>query len=132
MSTGGRAQLKEPEESIKKASDILIEEKKEDYFAILSVLTGLYYPNLAKKLLERRDMMLKSIVYDIIKKEGIEEGKLEGLRKGVLSVLRARFDRVPRKVTTKIKKIRKSTKLEHLLKIAAISKDIEEFEKNLE
>ena len=63
--------LKEPESAITKASNILIEKKKEDYLAILSVLTGLYYPNIAKKLLERRDLMLKSVVYDIIKKEGI-------------------------------------------------------------
>ncbi|MFQ6119641.1 MAG: Rpn family recombination-promoting nuclease/putative transposase [Methanosarcinales archaeon] len=64
--------------------------------------------------------------------EGKKEGKLEGLSKSVLSVLRARFNRVPRRVTTKIKKIREYTKLEHLLKLAAISKNLDEFEKNLE
>jgi len=54
------------------------------------------------------------------------------LKKYVVSVLRARFNRVPRRVTSKIRNIKKYTKLEQLLKLAAISKDLEEFEKNLE
>jgi len=64
--------------------------------------------------------------------EGKIEGRLERLKKDIVSVLRARFTTVPRRVSTKIKKIRKSTKLEHLLKLAAISKDLDEFEKNLD
>jgi len=135
--------LKEPESAIKKASNILIENKKEDYFAILSVLTGLYYPELAKKLLKRRDLMLKSIVYDIIKKEGIEEGIEKGIEKGrregtenakiddVLSVLETRFGIVPTKVEEGVKKIKGTKKLDYILKNAVLVKDLEDFQKIL-
>ncbi|MFQ6057084.1 MAG: hypothetical protein ACE5KT_11990 [Methanosarcinales archaeon] len=66
------------------------------------------------------------------KREGKKEGKLEGLKKSVLSVLRARFNKVPRRITNKIKTIKESSKLEHLLKLAVLEKDLDEFEKNLE
>ncbi|HID27585.1 MAG TPA: hypothetical protein EYP22_07190 [Methanosarcinales archaeon] len=83
-------------------------------------------------------MIQSQILQEYIEK-GIEKGKIEGkkeerlerLKKDVVSVLRARFNRVPRRLTAKIKKIKGYTKLEHLLKLAATSKDLDEFEKNI-
>ncbi|MFQ6062176.1 MAG: hypothetical protein ACE5J9_03245 [Methanosarcinales archaeon] len=54
------------------------------------------------------------------------------MKKDIVYVLRARFNKVPRRITTKIKNIKQYTKLEQLLKSAAISKNLDEFEKNLE
>jgi len=127
--------LKEPEQAITKASEGILEieeeEKKEDYLAILSVMTGMYFPKLAEKLLERRDLMIKSVVYDIIKKEGIEEGKENAKIEYILSVLETRFGIVPTKVEERVKKIKGSKKLDFLLKQAVLVENLEEFQKIL-
>ncbi|MFQ6072152.1 MAG: hypothetical protein ACE5KT_05545, partial [Methanosarcinales archaeon] len=109
----------------------LIEKKKEDYLAILSVMTGMYFPKLAEKLLERRDIMIKSVVYDIIKKEGIEEGKENAKMEYILSVLETRFGIVPTKVEERVKKIKGTKKLDFIFKNAVLVANLEEFQKIL-
>ncbi|MFQ6119714.1 MAG: hypothetical protein ACE5KE_07500 [Methanosarcinales archaeon] len=75
--------------------------------------------------------MLKSIVYDIIKKEGIEEGIENAKIDDVLSVLETRFGIVPTKVEEGVKKIKGTKKLDYILKNAVLVKDLEEFQKIL-
>ena len=55
----------------------------------MAILAGLKNKEIAKKLIERRrDIMIESAAYEIIKKEGFEEGyhkgKEEGLKEGIL------------------------------------------------
>lgn len=55
---------------------------KMDLLTILFIFTGLMDEKLAIKLLERRrDLMIESPIYDVIKNEGREEEKLETARK---------------------------------------------------
>ncbi|MFQ6071380.1 MAG: hypothetical protein ACE5KT_01580, partial [Methanosarcinales archaeon] len=63
--------------------------------------------------------------------EGMEKGEKKGIEKSIISVLRARFKRVPKTITTKIKNIKDNTTLEKLLVEAVNAKTIKDFEKKL-
>ncbi|MFQ6121382.1 MAG: hypothetical protein ACE5KE_16015 [Methanosarcinales archaeon] len=137
----GLTKLPEPKENaireiikeIKTIKDPIISKDILFSFKVLSSIN--INKELLDSLIRREDIMESPVLEEIwleAKNEGKKEERLESLKKDVISVLRARFNRVPRRITNKIKKIRKSTKLEHLLKIAAVSKELGEFEKNLE
>ncbi|MFQ6071330.1 MAG: Rpn family recombination-promoting nuclease/putative transposase [Methanosarcinales archaeon] len=134
----GLTKLPEPKENalieiIKEIKSIKDPILYKDILFSFKVLSGLEInKELLDALIRREDIMESPVLKEIWleakkegKIEGKKEGKLEGLSKSVLSVLRARFNRIPRRVTTKIKKIREYTKLEHLLKLAAISKNLD-------
>ena len=120
------SEIKDSFENIEKTP--LEENTKANLYLCATLLSELKYPKDLIKRIIKEDIMIKSQILN----EYIEKERLEGLSKSVISVLRARFNRVPRRISNKIKTIKKETKLEHLLKIAAVSKDLEEFEKNLE
>ena len=59
-------------------------ERKGDLLTALAIFTGLKDGNLTKALLNRRrDIMIESAFYEIVKEEGIREGELKGKEEGV-------------------------------------------------
>ncbi len=62
----------------------LPEVTKADMLTTMTLLAGLVSEDLAYHLIERRrDMMMQSIGYELIKKEGLEEGLKKGYKKGL-------------------------------------------------
>ncbi len=62
----------------------LPEVTKADMLTTMTLLAGLVSEDLAYHLIERRrDMMMQSIGYELIKKEGLEEGYKKGLQEGI-------------------------------------------------
>ena len=76
--------VEEAEEEIYR-SEGLKKEEKADLLTRLAIFTGLKNKEKARKLIERRrDIMIESAAYEIIKQEGFEEGYKKGLTKGLL------------------------------------------------
>ncbi len=62
----------------------LAEEAKADMLTNMTLMAGLVSKDLARHLLKRRrDLMIQSFGYELIKQEGLEEGLKEGLEKGL-------------------------------------------------
>ncbi len=62
----------------------LAEEVKADMLTNMTLMAGLVSRDLARHLLKRRrDLMIQSFGYELIKQEGLEEGLKEGLEKGL-------------------------------------------------
>jgi flagellar biosynthesis/type III secretory pathway protein FliH len=79
---GGESYVEVAEERIYKA-DGLERCEKADLLTGLAIFTGLKNKEKARKLIEkRRDIMIESAAYEIIKQEGFEEGYNKGLLKG--------------------------------------------------
>lgn len=87
---------------------------KADILTIMAILSGLVSKKLPKLLVsKRRDIMIESAAYDIIKEEGLREGREEGLREGlreglqegILEILEIRFNIVPESITKNIRSI---------------------------
>jgi len=67
-------------------------EQKGDLLTALAIFTGLKDKNLTKALLNRRrDIMIESAFYDLVKEEGIAEGLEKGKREGKLEDARKMF-----------------------------------------
>ena len=59
-------------------------EKRADLLASLAIFAGLKDAGMAKIFMERRrDLMIESPVYELIKQEGRQEGKQEGKQEGI-------------------------------------------------
>jgi flagellar biosynthesis/type III secretory pathway protein FliH len=79
---GGESYVEEAEERIYKAGGLERCEKA-DLLTGLAIFTGLKDKEKARKLIEkRRDIMIESAAYEIIKQEGFEEGFKAGVLKG--------------------------------------------------
>lgn len=62
---------------------------KADMLTILALLSGIVSKELVQRMLERRrDIMIESAAYELIKQEGIEEGMQKGLKEGLLKARR--------------------------------------------
>jgi len=73
--------------------------------------------------------MIESPIYDLIKEEGIKEGKKEGLYETLFFGIELKFgiDGIP--LIEKVRKIDSIDKLESLKAAIRLAKNIEEFEK---
>lgn len=83
-------------------------------------------------LRRRRDIMIQSAAYEIIKEEGIKEGMKEGMKETLLAVLDERFGIIPISMINNIGKIKDTAILELLHRQAIRCKSLEEFEQILE
>ena len=94
----------------------------------MAILSGLKGPEVTEKLLmRRRDIMIESAAYDLIKREGFEEGALETARKMVLEVLEERFGIVPLSLIERIRSISDETVLTALVRQAVRCGSLDEF-----
>ena len=113
---------------------------KADMLTILTLLSGVVSKDLAKALLyRRRDIMIESPAYELIKREGIEEGLREGLlrarREDILALLKLRLSPPPEELESIAKRLEHITDLERLqtlLILAAQGPDVETFRSALE
>ena len=83
--------------------------------------------------------MIESFAYEIIKQEGIEEGLLRGLKRGmlekakesVLDALSIRFHNVPARLKETVNKIEEPDKLNFLHRQAILCESLSQFEEIL-
>jgi hypothetical protein len=79
----------------------------------------------------RRDIMIESAAYDLIKEEGYKEGMQKGVvdqsRQGVIDALEARFELVPRSIAAIIEEIDEPAVLKVLLKKAVTIDSLDSF-----
>jgi hypothetical protein len=146
---GGEEYVEEVEERIYKAGGFERGEKA-DLLTGLAILTGLKDREKARKLIERRrDIMIESAAYEIIKQEGFKEGydkgilkgREEGLREGILKGIRegllkgielgleVRFGAEGLALYPEIKKIKNVDVLETISEAIKTAKSLEEIEK---
>lgn len=77
--------------------------KKADMLTSMAILAGLVSNTLPDDLIHRRrDIMIESAAYDIIKEEGRKEGLKEGRNDMLLKLLEARFGRIPESLGSKL------------------------------
>lgn len=100
------------------------------------VLAGLKYPKELIKSLMKVEIMQESVIYQDILDEGmqkgIQKGREEGMEKSILSVLSARFGDIPANLTDVIYHTKNQSRLDKLLKLAATSRTVNEFERMMQ
>jgi len=141
--------MRHGEDLITEADRLLYESRlprgdKADMLTAMAILAGLVSSQLPQSLLaRRRDIMIESAAYDLIKQEGIREGIREGIQEGiregiregmlrksreaVLEVLEARFDLVPRSIRTAIDGIDDAATLKTLHRKAITVESLDHF-----
>jgi predicted transposase YdaD len=123
--------MKNGKEMVEQADAALYEsplpyEDKADMLTVMTIFSGLVSEKLVNMLIsKRRDIMIESAAYDIIKEEGIKEGIKEGREKGIregrekgikegkaeesqdgiLDILEIRFNVVPESVIKSIRAV---------------------------
>ena len=109
---------------------------KADLLTVLTIFAGFKDRGLVEELLRRRrDLMVESVAYELIKEEGIREGMEKGMEKGsetrlredVLEALAVRFGRVPVEVEEQVVRIRGRRTLEELHRKAILVESLEAF-----
>jgi len=136
---GGEKILEEMENKIYKDQEISIE-KKGDLLTAMAIFTGLKDKDLAVQLIRRRrDIMIQSIAYDIIKEEGkvegkVEgkiEGKIEGLYEAISLGLEIKFGIDSLVLMEKVQKINSIEKLEEIKEAIRVARKVEEIKEML-
>ena len=120
----------------------IIVEKKADLLTAMAIFAGLKDKNLALQLIERRrDIMIQSAAYDIIKedsrKEGLQEGLEKGLEKGLkkglceaISLgLELKFGDKGTNLIKKVTKVKSIEKLELIKNTIRTNNKLEDIEK---
>jgi len=109
---------------------------KADLLTALTIFSGFRGEEIVKKLLaKRRDIMIESPAYEIIKEEGMREGLQQGMleeaREMVLRAIGVRFKVVPTDIEQKIRSIPSKATLVSLHDAAITCKDLREFRDTL-
>ncbi|MBF0495447.1 MAG: hypothetical protein HQK58_02550 [Deltaproteobacteria bacterium] len=80
--------------------------------------------------------MIESVGYEVIKREGIQEGIIEGMmraqREGIIEILHSKFGHLPQEVEQKIRTYTDPAQLRTLLINAATVTSLLEFRQKLE
>ena len=132
---GDRNVLEEAETRIYNNTEINLETKA-DLLTAMAIFAGIKDRELTTWLIERRrDIMIQSVAYEIIKeegiKEGIREGRLEGLRDAISLGLEIKFGTDGLILYEEVQKIEAIEKLELIKEAIKIAEKIEEIEKLL-
>jgi flagellar biosynthesis/type III secretory pathway protein FliH len=114
----------------------------------MAILSGLVSKELPRMLLgRRRDIMIESAAYDLIKEEGFKEGMQkgmqqgmeqgmqqgmrQGMRQGLIDALEARFELVSRSIAAIIQEIDEPTVLKALHKKSVTIDSLDSFREAL-
>jgi predicted transposase YdaD len=103
--------MKHGQEMVEKADTAIYESAlsrndKADILTVMAILSGLVSKKLPQLLIsKRRDIMIESAAYGIIKEEGLKQGRKEGLQEGILENLEIRFNVVPESIAKSIRSI---------------------------
>ncbi|HGE71486.1 TPA: hypothetical protein ENX78_11655 [Candidatus Poribacteria bacterium] len=139
LMNGGLELIDEIEKRVYENTQINIEEKA-DLLSAIVIFTGLKNKYLAARLLERRkDIMIQSPIYEMIKEEGLREGQMIGIKEGsketakklLFDTLELRFGKIPQRVEKSINKVTDIEKLTRLHHSAVKSETIKEFENEM-
>ncbi len=135
---GGDAFIDEAEKEIYSSSQSMA--LKADLLTGMAIFGGLISPDIPRKLIQRRrDIMIQSAAYEIIKQEGRQEGITIGRQEGmvadaqemVIDVLIERFGVISPLVMEQIRSITVRDVLKALHKYAVRAKDIDDFREKL-
>jgi len=104
--------------------------EKADLLTSMAILSGIVSPDLPVQLINRRkDIMIESAAYDIIKEDGIKEGLQQGMilsaREMLIEAIEARFEKVPDDMVREIEGISEHSQLKILVKHAITCENIE-------
>ena len=75
--------------------------------------------------------MIESAAYDIIKQDGIEEGRILTAREMLIEAIEARFGKVPNDIFERVEKMSNQKSLKFFLKTAVTCEDINILRENL-
>ncbi len=79
---------------------------KADMLTVMTIFSGLVSATLPQMLVaRRRDIMIESAAYDIIKQEGLQQGKIQEAQDAILDNLEARFEVAPESIAAEIRGI---------------------------
>ncbi len=125
---GGDALTDEADKRIYE-SDLTLQAKG-DMLTIMALLAGLVSKELPKQLVaRRRDIMIESATYTLIKEEGRAEGLREGLLEGIALALELKFGAEGLRLLPSLKRIDDVTILEVLHRALRDVESLEEFER---
>jgi hypothetical protein len=155
LMSGGEEVIDEIEGRIY-GSERLNPEEKGDILTAMAVFAGLKDKELARALIDRRrDIMIQSAAYEIIKEEGLREGIEKGLkeslqrglkqgleqglqrglqqgfRDSILQVLEEKFELIPSKVIKMIGEVDDPNVLRAILRATLKSSSLEELEEKI-
>jgi hypothetical protein len=115
--------------------------RRADMLTSMTILSGLVSDRLPLEILSRRrDLMIESAAYDLIKQEGFQQGIQQGIQQGQLTaskdalidLLMDRFDMVPQHLIQTVNSIDNLHLLKALRKKALKAPTIESFKNDLE
>ena len=105
---------------------------KADLLTALAIFSGFRGQEMVRELIRRRrDIMIESPAYEIIKEEGIREGLQQGIRQMLLETLEVKFETVPLRLMRQINEIQDTEALKMLHRQALKSSSIEEFREKM-
>jgi predicted transposase YdaD len=129
------------EELVESADSLLYESHlsrrdRADMLTAMTIFSGLVSEKLPQMLVsKRRDIMIESAAYDIIKQEGRQEGRQEGkteeAREGILDTLEARFEVVPESIARGLRGIEELGVLKALRRSSVKVGTLDEFKELL-
>ena len=114
--------------------------QKADLLTSMAILSGLVSETPPVQFTNgRKDMMIESAAYDIIKQDGIDEGLEKGIKKGklldaqemLIEAIQARFESVPEDVAEMVAKISDRNTLKELHRQAIVCDGIHILKDNL-
>ncbi|MDQ7031609.1 MAG: hypothetical protein Q9M37_02685, partial [Desulfonauticus sp.] len=114
--------------------------KKADLLTGMAILGGLISEEVPLQLIQRRkDLMIESATYEIIKQEGIKEGIQQGIQQGMCQGmlkaielgLKLKFGVEGLRIYPEIKKIKDIDVLEAISEAIEAAKDVDEIKKLL-
>ena len=107
--------------------------EKADMLTSMAILSGLVSPDLPAKLIARRkDIMIESAAYDIIKQEGIQEGIRHGHHQTLVKLLSLKFGDDGEELGPRIKAIEDADRLDGLTHVITFAGSVQEVERFLD
>ena len=112
---GGEALVNEADDRIYGSGRTRLQ--KADLLTSMAILSGIVSEGLPTQLINRRkDIMIESAAYDIIKQDGIQEGMVLEAQEMLIDVIQTRFEAVPEDVAEMVASISDRMTLRSLLK----------------
>ncbi len=106
--------------------------EKADPLTSMAILSGLVSKDLPVQLINRRkDIMIESAAYDIIKQDGIQEGMVVVAREMLLDALSTKFGTIPEDISGAVSDITDRESLKVLHRKAITCPDLKSFRKEL-
>jgi hypothetical protein len=109
---------------------------KSDMLTVMAIFSGMVSSDLSRLLVSRRrDLMIESAAYDVIRQEGIQQGMLQGMlqdaRESILDNLEVRFGLVPSAVADNVNTLDQLVVLKALRRKSAVVQTLDEFKNAL-